>query len=293
MATTANAVRIDLRERDKSLTCKEILTLGSVCCFSFFRDGQALEEDGYAILRIPTGCAPGSPPGPYGLGVFQFSQGKSSDEEPILMEWWLVNRLRFLPIGTVTQLSMTVVTEEGVIAEGMLDVLVATVARITTPELHDPEERVAMFRGERGKPGVELVAGEPSTGMDPSIRVAVNTDGIPTVIREVPPCPKDVSPSDVSDYSKIYVLAALTPPSAEHPDGTYGWVHLPKVKVEMNPGDLPGKIMMEQGEAGAWELRQKMMKWNAETQRYEEDNTRSAATIYTVDHVSDHSDGVL
>lgn len=278
-----NEVRIDIRERDKSLSCKETLTLGSVCRFTFCRDGEPLADEGYAVLRIPRCAFPGSPPGPYGLGAFHFVDGVSGDED-ILKEPWLVQRLRFLPVGTVVQLSMTVVTGEGVCAEGSIDVLVATVAEIKQGTLHDPGERVAMFRGERGHPGIELVEGEPTPEMDPSIRAAINMNGIPDVIREVPTCPADAT--DAATYDSLYVLVALA-------DNKYAWARMPKAAFALSPGDLPGRIVMEKDDSGDWKLRQKMMKWNGETMSYQEDNTRNASSIDTADHVSEHSDGVL
>lgn len=284
MATTANAVRIDLRERDKTLSCKETLVLGSTCAFTFYRDGAPLADSGYAILRIPKGRFPASPDGPYGLGAFPFADG-ASDETDILKDAWLVNVLRWLPVGTVTQLSMTVVTAEGVCAEGSLDILVATVAEITTPDLHDPEERIAMFEGQRGKPGVELVAGEPSTSMDPSIRVAVNVKGVPEKLREVPPCPE--MSERPTTFDTVYVLAAL-------PGGKYEWRLLPlPTIVYPNLGDLPGRIAMRKtkDDPPTWSLVQTTMRWRGSG--YQEDENAYAASIATIDHVDDHSDGVL
>lgn len=279
-----NDVRIDLRERDKSLSCKETLTLGSICRFMFYRDGESLPEEGYAVLRIPKCAFPGSPPGPYGLGAFHFRDGDSGDTE-ILKEPWLVERLRYMPVGTVVQLSMTIVTGEGVCAEGFLDVLIATVAEIKPNLLHDPGERVAMFRGERGHPGIELVDEDPAPEMNPSIRAAINVKGVADVIREVPTCPKDAT--DASSYDSLYVLVALA-------NDRYAWARMPKAAFDLSPGDLPGKIVMEKSDyTGAWELRQKMMKWNDKTMAYQEDSTRNASIIYTDDHVAQHSDGVL
>lgn len=278
MASGVNSVRVDVRERDKTLSCGETLTLGSTCLFSFYRDGAALDEAGYAVLRIPRGCFPGSPPGPYGLGAFRINEPTDVLKEP-----WLVNALRKLPVGTVTPLSMTLVTAEGVAAEGTVEVLVATVAEITIPRPDDPQERVAMFRGERGRSGVEVLEGDPVPEMDPQIKVAINAQATATTIREVPECPGDAkAPTTLAD---AYVLVAL-------PDNKYAWAKL-KAKVSLDLGSLPGRIGMIKDAEGSYMLGQTTMVWNRDAEMFEEKKEQLSATIPVIDHVSDHTDGVL
>lgn len=277
-----NAVRIDMMEREKTLQCSELVTLGSVCAFTLYRDGTKLTEDGYIIFRL-IGCppTPGSPPGPYGLGAVAFTKGDTGETD-ILKEEWLVGKLRHLPVGTVIQVSVTVVTEgEGTAALGTMDVLIPTVAEITERKPWSPYERVAMFRGEQGMPGVLTDSGDPVDEIDGQIRVYVNKDGLPDLLREVPPCPEDAG----SGWDGMYVLQANN-------DGTYRWAKLPTPTISITLSNLPGRIDLVK-EGDVYNLVQYMMKWNPSTNDYEEDTGQRATTIGTVDHVDDHSDGVL
>lgn len=278
-----NAVRFDIRERDKRLSCRETLALASLCTFSVYRDGAALERDGFLIFRLMKCITPGSPPddkGYYGLSAVEYVQGVSA-ESAVLREWWLVNLLCHLPVGTVTQLAVTAVDkEEGVIGEGVVDILVGTVAEVTKAPYYDPEERLALFKGERGHPGVAVVDDDPdNTSVDPGVCVAVNRNGLNDFIREVPPCPESGYEED-----HPYVLVA-------HSDGSYGWYKwIPRAELSA-PGDLPGKIYIDNT---TLQLMQNTMKWNAKSQRYEENSAvYQGSQIPTIGHVNDHSDGVL
>lgn len=278
-----NAVRFDIRERDKRLSCRETLALASLCTFSVYRDGAALERDGFLIFRLMKCMTPGSPPddkGYYGLSAVEYTQGVSA-ESAVLREWWLVNLLCHLPVGTVTQLAVTAVDkEEGVIGEGVVDILVGTVAEVTKAPYYDPEERLALFKGERGHPGVAVVDNDPEfTVTDPGVCVAVNRNGLDDIIREVPPCPESGYEED-----HPYVLVA-------HADGSYGWYKwIPRAELSA-PGDLPGKIYIDNT---TLQLMQNTMKWNAKSQRYEENSAvYQGSQIPTIGHVNDHSDGVL
>lgn len=280
-----NAVRFDIRERDKRLSCKETLALASLCTFSVYRDGDALERDGWLIFRLMKCITPGSPPddmGYYGLSAVQYTNGVSG-ESAVLREWWLVNLLCHLPVGTVTQLAVTAVDkEEGVIGEGVVDVLVGTVAEVTKAPYYDPEERLALFKGERGHPGVEFVYGKPAdaSALDPAVSVAINVEAEEERIRDVPPCPLNVGDTQ-------YVLTASST------DNSYSWqpppVPVPKVP---NLGDLPGKVKMVQS-GSSWKFVQTTYKFNENAQRYEEDEDAYIAEIATTSHIDNHTDGVL
>lgn len=276
-----NDIRIDMMEREKSLQCSELVTVGSICSFTLYRDGTKLDEDGYVIFRL-IGCppTPGSPPGPYGLGAVAFTAGETGETD-VMKEGWLVDKLRFLPVGTVVQISVTVVTEgEGTAALGTMDVLVPTVAEITERQPWSPYERVAMFRGEQGMPGVALTEGDPPDEIDPQIRVAVNKDGLPDTLREVPPCPADAGTS----YQNAYFLMA-------NKDGTYKWARLPAVSIGLTLPNLPGEIKLK-NVGGAWKLVQDVFKWEDDTYtKYPEEVYGDG--VATIDHVDDHSDGVL
>lgn len=280
-----NAVRFDIRERDKRLSCKETLALASLCTFSVYRDGAALERDGWLIFRLMKCITPGSPPddmGYYGLSAVQYTNGVSA-ESAVLREWWLVNLLCHLPVGTVTQLAVTAVDkEEGVIGEGVVDILVGTVAEVTKAPYYDPEERLALFKGERGHPGVEFVYGKPAdaSALDPAVSVAINVEAEEERIRDVPPCPRNVGDTQ-------YVL------TASPTDNSYSWQPLP-VPVPKVPdlGDLPGKVKMVQS-GSSWKFVQTTYKFNVNAQRYEEDEDANIAEIATTSHIDNHTDGVL
>lgn len=276
-----NAVRFDIRERDKRLSCRETLALASLCTFSVYRDGAALERDGFLIFRLMKCMTPGSPPddkGYYGLSAVEYTQGVSA-ESAVLREWWLVNLLCHLPVGTVTQLAVTAVDkEEGVIGEGTVDILVGTVAEVTKAPYYDPEERLALFKGERGHPGVEFVHGSPEGKLlDPAVSVAIDVEAKEDKIRDVPPCP-----GQAGDY---YLKA--------NADGTYGWSTLPPVVITLpNLGELPGKIKMRKN-GNTWYLSQTTYKWDGEKNQFVEDVDDYSVEIPTTDHISDHTDGVL
>ena len=258
-----DTVRIDVFEREKTLQCSELVTVGSVCAFTIYRDGAKLADDGYLIFRLMPPCPPpmpGSPPGPYGLGAVAFEQGETGETD-IMKEAWLVDKLRFLPVGTVAQISVTVVTEgEGTAALGVMNVLVPTVAEITERKPWAPYERVAMFRGEQGMPGVATVNGDPHNEIDPQIRVAVNVDGKEDVIREVPPCPEDAGQPGVEPY----YLVALE-------NGKYGWAHIQLPSQKLSLSDMPGKLYLVNVSGTGWQLVQSTMKWNDATQNFKED----------------------
>lgn len=281
-----NAVRFDIRERDKRLSCRETLALASLCTFSVYRDGAALERDGFLIFRLMKCITPGSPPddmGYYGLSAVEYTQGVSA-ESAVLREWWLVNLLCHLPVGTVTQLAVTAVDkEEGVIGEGTVDILVGTVAEVTKAPYYDPEERLALFKGERGAPGVAVVDDDPTEiAVDPGVSVAVNRNGLDDFIREVPPCPESGYENDFP-----YFLVA-------HEDGSYGWAKwTPKVNLSL--GNMPGRLQMKQTGDLSWVLQQTTMKWDNATQTFKEDvNTAyPGSQLSTTDHINSHTDGVL
>lgn len=281
-----NAVRFDIRERDKRLSCRETLALASLCTFSVFRDGAALERDGWLIFRLMKCITPGSPPddmGYYGLSAVQYTNGVSA-ESAVLREWWLVNLLCHLPVGTVTQLAVTAVDkEEGVIGEGVVDILVGTVAEVTKAPYYDPEERLALFKGERGHPGIAFVEGKPlpQSELDPAVSVAIDMNAEQEKIRDVPPCPVGSY-----DENKPYVLVA-------YQDGTYGWAKIPDVKVTLPPlGSIPGKIKMVKS-GNSWSLKQTTYNWDETRNLFVEDEDQYSASVPTTDHINDHTDGVL
>lgn len=280
MATASNEVRFDIDERTKRLSCRETLTLGSVCSFTLYRGGKQVERNGWFIFRLVKQLLPASPEDMRGLGACDYEAGVAQNCA-VLKEWWLVNCLRKLPVGVVVQIAVTAVDdEEGVVGEGYVDVLIATVAEVTEPKTYDPNERAALFRGERGAPGVVVVPNEGALeDVEDETKVAVSQEGFGDVIREVPPCSGET-------YKGKVLLAN------GDKEGSYYWGDIPEQTAVVPPlGQIPGKIKIV-GSEGNWRLVQSAYTWNADAGRFE-DSGGEIASIPMVDHVGDHTDGLL
>lgn len=306
---------ITLRSKEKTLSCKETLVLGSRTTFTFVDEkGVQLEEDGWAVLRnvLPPRIEAAATDG-IDVAAFDFVQGVQTTD--VLKDGALVWKLSYLPVGTVTTLSMTVVLSGGVVAMGEVAVLVPTIAEITNTPPWDPMERVALFKGQKGNPGVDIGNKPPDEYMPKDVRVYINEDGLATTIREVPLKPKDgmvlttytpeveegeegEDAEPVADYrwekptyplirdvpsvsggSEVQVLITTVNPETGARDYQWGALPLPTV--------LPRALAINNGE-----LQLVGYTLNSSTMQWEETNTVLSSISLTT-HSADHTEGVL
>jgi hypothetical protein len=152
----ANTVTIVIDEKNKTFYCNETLMLGSTCVFEFIKrnTGESISGVGACVLRLlPKSYQRGAVDESAPFGCFVFANGKS-EETTILKEEWLVRPLSHLALDTNVPVHMTILTEdEGPIATGEINILVATVSEVVTS---DGETRVALFKGDKGDAGKPL-----------------------------------------------------------------------------------------------------------------------------------------